>query len=1245
MLEWGTQTLFIERRFSTAETWNKYSSEEAFRFRGVFREREPDLQRILQHARVLILGEPGSGKSTIIKAVVHRLAAEGLTIPMPALLKSYRGNLAALLKANTPSELLDDANVKRTYILDGLDEIPSNFLAQFTSDVSGLVTSDQDARFVVTSRQAFHAKNPTVLPYESNIFHILEFGDSDVRRFVQSLGASPDEFLKAVTEARCNEEVRNPFILGVMVERYKELGRLSPLRFENVSYMIDRLVGTRNFITARLQRRALRMLGTACETYSRNELTDDEALRVLLEAIDLPETDARQILDELSHSILIRTSNGIAFQMRSYGEFLAAEELETQPLDRVKDLAFHDDDTPNESWMNAISYLAEVNSSVRKYFTRNHPEWMFAASPDAFPEAERTALCSAFINGLNRNGELIIDHPIVRPIRVAQFITPPVLENLLTMLSSTNPAEAANAVALAGVMGRKEIVPFALGIAKETHRADPLRSAAIIALVNSADYRAMDELIAVLKQDDAFHISLADVIGSLARPQDIPKVMPILTQTNAMLSAAYYHFREFHSREAVYVTLEYLRDNQREFEARRVDAYLDPIIEQIPEFWDEELEKISADIIITLDVQHVYPAPHNLVQKFLTAIHNTRRTDGFVKLVLTHFVAIAKPPTFYSEAIANLLTLDTAKWVASSAGPELISRLARSIGDPGIRAILAPASGGFIEAQDQYSEEFAKQELEKARKRKNDIEEHQSIIAGSHNFAEVVTHFHALDKADWPDLDPVRSEWIASEISKNLLAFDLENNITHEGSSWTTPTWLNPLLEIIGHYGLRLPVDTTLVQALRAWPERSIIDYYKKHGFSDAANNLIKTLLSRVDLNPHVISNILSFMVSAEYPSEDSIENLKRLALDNTQATYARRHAIELIAKVSGSETVLSEVRTKSDDKDVSKVAFNTLIDRQHRSTIEAALSKLLSDDNEIKAGESQLPDISPLDWLARIREKFAWKKLVSLRSKALALGLPNLSQVVTVALKKVDAVGVSRVIKDQLPQTPSAWRRGMIKLASEYQREARQARIRSTPFEVILAKLKGSTSMIALKVFCEGPSDRPAFRSLFRELGELRIAETLDYVGGWPNLVGEEEPERWLDGCRRAVIIMDGDLGRDLSKSKRPESALAKKARERLSGKAIKLYVLRRYGIENYFPKSNCEAVLGRDLSTFFPIPETQSVEAHFVDPTTGVRFFFKSQHTESIGKQLKVADIAGTDLEEVVLKVVQESWNISPD
>src|SRR5205814_6468907 len=107
MLLWGKQEFFIERRFTTAESWDRNSTEESFRYRGIFRDREPDLQRLLQHSKVLILGEPGSGNSSIAKAAVHRLAEEGSRIPVPALLKGYRGNLRQLLETTTLPESLD----------------------------------------------------------------------------------------------------------------------------------------------------------------------------------------------------------------------------------------------------------------------------------------------------------------------------------------------------------------------------------------------------------------------------------------------------------------------------------------------------------------------------------------------------------------------------------------------------------------------------------------------------------------------------------------------------------------------------------------------------------------------------------------------------------------------------------------------------------------------------------------------------------------------------------------------------------------------------------------------------------------------------------------------------------------------------------------------------------------------------------------------------------------------------------
>lgn len=449
MLEWSRLSLFLDRHFTTAESWNRTATEESFRYRGIFRDREPTLQRLLHHSRVLILGEPGSGKSSIAKAAVYQLSRDG-HISVPALLKGYRGDLKKLLGENAPSGILEHQKIERTYVLDGLDEIPSQFLDQFAEELFSLSQADTKAKFVITSRQAFHAQHPSALSVQCDVFHVLEFGDSDVRKFAEANGVQSDGFMQAVSEADCEEGVRNPFILSVMVDRYKEQGRLSPLRSDNVSYVIDRLIATRPGINSRKQRRALKMLGVACETYSRNELTDDEALQVLLEAIELPEDEARAILEELSHSILIRTPNGIAFQMRSHGEFLAAEELENQSLDRIKELAFFDNDTPNDSWMNAISYLAEFNTQVRRYFLRNYPEWMFSLSPAAFSEAERTSLCSSFIEQLNRSGQLVIDQLTVRPRKLARLLTDEVLQQLKGEVESPRIEEAANALTLLG---------------------------------------------------------------------------------------------------------------------------------------------------------------------------------------------------------------------------------------------------------------------------------------------------------------------------------------------------------------------------------------------------------------------------------------------------------------------------------------------------------------------------------------------------------------------------------------------------------------------------------------------------------------------------------------------------------------------------------------------------------------------------------------------------------------------------
>ena len=181
---------------------------------------------------------------------------------------------------------------------------------------------------------------------------------------------------------------------------------------------------------------------------------------------------------------------------------------------------------------------------------------------------------------------------------------------------------------------------------------------------------------------------------------------------------------------------------------------------------------------------------------------------------------------------------------------------------------------------------------------------------------------------------------------------------------------------------------------------------------------------------------------------------------------------------------------------------------------------------------------------------------------------------------------------------------------------------------------------MIRIKVWCEGSTDRPIFRTLFTELGETDIAETLDFVGGWPNLLSEQEPERWYDGCRQAIIIMDGDLGRKLTKKNRPLTDQAKQLQRRFAKHPITLHILERYGIENYLPQHAYQTVLGRDLSAYFPLPHDRKIEDHFREHQPCWRrclnrlrgrkqpSFYHKNLNRQVAEHLATADVQGTDL-----------------
>jgi len=1236
----------LPRRFISTESWTKAATEGGRRYLGLLREYEPELPAILVHKQIVILGEPGAGKSTVTHAVVQHILKNGhpADIPIVASLKSYDGNLRTLLLRNTPATILDAPTLTRTYILDGIDEVAGTHRAQLQHELNNLVTTDSAAKLVLTARQAFYAHHPSAFPDPLVAYHLLDFDDQDIRACARHYNVNEEAFLTAVHDIDCGDEIRNPFVLTVMLKRYHEHGSLNPLRSDNVGYVVGQLINSRPLVNAMRQQRALRMLAITCETAARNELTEEEALRVLHEAIELPAASAEQLLAELSQSILIRTPGRISFQMRSYGEFLAAAELHDKPLERLKELAFLNN-TPLDNWLNAVTYLAEMNDKVRLYFARNYPEWLVNISPGALTEEERTTLTRQLLTAINQRQAYIVDEKDISLRRLARLLTPEVIGELRAQLASTQPHEVANALVLLGIRREQDIIPQALRLATEHRNTSSLRYAAIVALINVGDHTVVNDLVAFTQPGDAYHLQLIDAIGSLCAPADFPHVLPLLDNANAGLSAAFYHFRELDSKDALVAAIDYLIANPGTLHGFGLDSYLEPLIDLIPRYWADDIGTQLGLLLANLERAQFYDG--KIVTRIVTYLAQLDHDATAVKAMIASLTTDGTRLRHIDHIIAGLITPDAARWIAAHAarqGEDLALWLPQGLP----RDILAPQAPQVTAAQEQARARYTEEQQRREQAIISTRQKHQNTIRTSRNIDAIINACLRLQKEHWPEIAQEQRDWLTQEVNDTLERLDLANSIIRlTETQWTRPAGLNPLLNLTDYYNLQLANDVPIILALRSWADTPISNYYRRHGLSTTAQEALATQL-RTATNDNIAQNVISFLRQTGYAPRDIKEILITIALDTTRTTQLRMDAIERIATTVTATDALITLLTDREES-IRDHAFQALVKLQHRATISRALATLT--DDELRAGEVTFPNSSPLDWIGNIKIPAVIDELRGLRQRALVLNLWRPSSIVTAAIANIDKTQAATIIRTQLAITPVLWQTHLRQEVTKLTQAARLETVQQTPFDQIITKLKGATSMIRIKVWCEGSTDRPIFRALFRELGEEEIAQTLDFVGGWPNLVSEQEPERWLDGCRQAAIIMDGDEGRKLTKQKQPLTDKAKGLERRFANYPLKLHVLRRYGIENYLPRHACETILGRDLTRFFPIPPDKKIDDHFCEPRSlwpgwlnRLRkkqpiSFYPKHLNEQAALHIRMTDVEGTDLAEVVTTIKQEA------
>ena len=1099
-------------------------------------EMEATLEQLLAHRSAVVLGEPGSGKSTVARVAVERTTARGW-VPLFGSLQSYTGDIAQLLVNDAPVELVvgeavDGVRPIRVLILDGLDEIRQEQLHRFIEDLSELLHQDEHLRVLLTARQAFYAANLSLFGNQPQAFYLLDFNENNIRQCVEHSGDDYTAFMEEINRVELEQEVANPFALQVLLRAFREGHSLGQLRHEAVGQVVESLILSRPGIAADRQRRALRMLAVAMEAASRNELTRDECVRLLRTATTLSADTAEAVLNDLTGSILVSTANGIAFQMRSYGEYLAAVELSDKALDRVLLLVrYQKTMLPNESWRNCISYLAELNAGVKHHFSVAHPNWMTVVSPAAFAEKERTALLSRVLNQLADDRRYLWRHPSLSIQKIKNFVTPNILRQLTVDAAGPDVVKRANALVLLGVTRATRVIELALPIATDQTCPQMLRGSAIAALANADDATVIPTSIEVLDEEDPLYLSLMDCIGSLTDVASIPHVLPLLVRSDALISGGFHRFRELKTPEAVDQLLEVLTADSELIHASRLDSYVQPLWEAMEEWWQARWAEPMAGLIVRWEASYTGGRDLRTVEKVLRRLGT--RAEELVHLVLKGLLAADTRLLTFRSTIASIVTPRVAEWLAEQPDATNLMQTIALLGTPEVRAVLAPHLADFMEAQAEAKSQYRYENQVLNDRARVHLERSRASIRTSHSILEVLGRLSELEAKEWPDVSPERTAWFREQVEQSLHKCQpAVTTIWHDENSLTYQNVLPLLVRMVDRYALTLEDDVPLLQSLLALESHHVVACHRRHPFSVHAIAECERLVGDPQTPTGALYNILDFLRQTELSTGPINNALVVISEDTRRPDGLRSWAIQCCAS-SASEQQLVELASRLPGS-WKETVEQELIDRQHRPTIEKRLANLVGNPDALCAGNVEFPDSSPLEWIGKIKNADVWPKLDQLRLEALRLGLPRMTALLTDTMQQIDGLALATTIREQIPFAPLEWQERQGLQAFEIERDTHLHNAQTTPFDEILRRLRRVTSLGLFKIWCEGPTDAPTIQAFVDKLPETtRLDVVTDSLKGWTTVMNPAwVADRLADGCHDLIVLLDGDKARDWTRA-----------------------------------------------------------------------------------------------------------------
>lgn len=504
------------------------------------------LQTLRSHSRTILLGEPGSGKTTSIEKLCLEYARDfyqnsnyspSVLFPIIVRLSSYTGSLLQSIRSSLNSmgvlQLEEDTFKLNNFLqklpclilFDGLNEVNNTQRSTVISNIAQFLNTYPNHKYVITSRpqdELWRMLSPD--DFEINlVIQPIDYEDT-IRYLSLHLGDKIGRMAYGEVSGKFKDLLRLPLILWM----FKEEVYQAQIKLENQGISINEVTFKASRITPQnrgdlyqqfmlkflyrekqkigghiptrewVKNHVLSNLALSMQKQKTLYFTNQDVIHSLIESLNNihDNTSPILLLDELQKSGILIGESGLGFAHQTFQEFFAASALARLSTEAIEDYAADIWWTETIIFLSGITGLENLNK--------------FNDFLQTIADVDPLLAVRCIMEGRSS----IIGNNIVQ-------------QKLEPMLKSPNWIERKKASEALGIIGDSSVVPQLSALLDDP--SEEVRHQTATSLINVSGFEAEVALIKALKDVGwATRARAAEALGQMKSILAIPHLRPLL---------------------------------------------------------------------------------------------------------------------------------------------------------------------------------------------------------------------------------------------------------------------------------------------------------------------------------------------------------------------------------------------------------------------------------------------------------------------------------------------------------------------------------------------------------------------------------------------------------------------------------------------------------------------------------------------------------------------------------------------